>query len=99
MTAVQAATGPQAKARPAGSRWLLADDGIIDDLAVSIAAAGSRPVALTPAERRLAAKRILTRGGNAGQIAARLHMSHTAARALAAQIRQAAEPDKAGDAA
>jgi hypothetical protein len=44
-------------------RLALADDGIIDLIAVEIAACGTRPVALTPAERQLAASRILSRGG------------------------------------
>lgn len=44
-------------------RFMLADDGIIDPIAVEIAARGIRPVALTHAERQLAAARILARGG------------------------------------
>ncbi len=41
----------------------LPDDGIIDLIAVEIAARGTRPVALTRAEGRLAAAAILARGG------------------------------------
>ncbi len=103
MTASQTTARTQAVRRPSPSPWLLPDDGIIDELAVAIAAAGIRPVALTPAERRLAAERILARGGHAGQIATRLRMSPTAAVALAADIRQAtgtpARHGQAGDAA
>lgn len=76
-------------ARPANGRasqWLLPDDGIIDDIAIEIAACGTRPVALTPAERRLAAERILARGGTPYQIGRRLRMSYSAACALAAEL-------------
>ena len=48
-------------ARCARRRFVLADDGIIDLIAVEIAARGTRTVALTRAERRLAAARILAR--------------------------------------
>jgi hypothetical protein len=72
-------------ARPARHRLVLADDGIIDPIAVEIAARGTRTVALTPAERHLAAARILGRGGTPHHIAARLHVSGTTALALAAQ--------------
>ena len=44
-------------------RFVLADDGIIDPVAVEIAARGTRPVALTHTERQLAAAAILARGG------------------------------------
>jgi hypothetical protein len=53
----------------------LPDDGIIDPVAVEIAARGIRPVALTRAERQLAAARILTRGGTPTRICQRLHVS------------------------
>jgi hypothetical protein len=66
-------------------RFVLADDGIIDPIAVEIAARGLRPVALTPAERQLAAARILARGGNPNLICQRLHVSWTAALTLAAR--------------
>ena len=78
---------------PPRSRWTLPDDGIIDELAVEIAAKGIRPVALTPAERRLAAARILASGGTAHLISKRLHVSNRTAHALAAELtaaRQAA---------
>ena len=64
---------------------VLADDGIIDTLAVDIAARGARVVALTRAERQLAAARILAAGGSPYLIARRLHVSGTTARALAAR--------------
>jgi hypothetical protein len=68
-------------------RLVLADDGIIDLIAVEIAARGGRPVTLTPAERWLAAARILARGGTPYVIGTRLHVSGTTARALAARCR------------
>jgi hypothetical protein len=78
----QPAPGPRPR-----SRWLLPDDGIIDPIAVEIAAAGTRPVALTPAERRLAAAAILARpGGSPWRISQRLRMGYAAAVALAADL-------------
>jgi hypothetical protein len=71
-------------APPARRHLALTDDGIIDPVAVEIAARGIRPVALTRAERQLAAIRILARGGTPHLIAQRLHVSGTTARALAA---------------
>ena len=47
---------------PARRRLALADDGIIDPVAVEIAARGIRPVALTRAGRHLAAATALARG-------------------------------------
>jgi hypothetical protein len=64
---------------------VLDDDGIIDPIAVEIAARGTRPVALTPAERQLAAARILARGGTAYLISERLQVSGTTALMLAAR--------------
>ena len=71
--------------------WVLPDDGIIDPVAVEIAASGQRPVRLTTAERRAAAARILAGGGTAGVIAQRLRMSYAAARVLAASIAETGE--------
>jgi hypothetical protein len=68
---------------------LLADDGIIDPVAVEIAVRGARPVALTQAERLHAAARILARGGTPYLISARLHVSGTTARTLAARCQAA----------
>jgi hypothetical protein len=72
-------------APPARRRLALTDDGIIDLVAVEIAARGARPVALTRAERYLAAVRILAWGGTSYVIAKRLHVSGTTALKLAAQ--------------
>ena len=72
-------------APPARHRLALTDDGIIDPIAVEIAARGARPVALTRAERDLAAARILARGGTPYVIAKRLHVSGATALKLAAQ--------------
>ena len=66
-------------------RWALSGDGIIDPIAVEIAARGMRTVALTRAGRQLAAARILARGGTPYIISKRLHVSGTTARALAAR--------------
>jgi hypothetical protein len=63
----------------------LPDDGIIDPIALEIAARGIRPVALTPAERQLAAARILACGGTLNSICARLHVSGTTAVMLTGQ--------------
>jgi DNA-binding CsgD family transcriptional regulator len=74
-------------ARCARRRLVLADDGIIDPIAVELAARGTRTVALTRAERRLAAATILARGGTPYLIAKRLHVSGATALALAARCR------------
>jgi hypothetical protein len=63
----------------------LPDDGIIDLIAVEIAVRGSRPVALTYAERQLAAARILARGGTPYLLSKRLRISGTTALTLAAR--------------
>ena len=70
---------------PGRRRLALADDGIIDPVAVELAARGIRPVALTRAERQLAALRILACGGTPYIIATRLHVSGTTACTLAAR--------------
>jgi hypothetical protein len=76
---------------PAARRSLvLADDGIIDLIAVEIAARGTRPVALTAAERLLAAALILARGGTPNLICERLHVSGTTALMLATRCQGAA---------
>ena len=72
------------------SRLMLTDDGIIDPIAVEIAARGARTVALTRAERQLAAAAILARGGTPYQISQRLHVSGTTALTLAARCQHAA---------
>ena len=72
-------------ARAEQDRLVLADDGIIDLIAVEIAARGTRTVALTRAERRLAAAQIRARGGTPYGISKRLHVNGTTALALAAR--------------
>lgn len=73
---------------------VLPDDGIIDPIAIELAASGTRPVALTPTERRLAAAWILARGGTPYLISKRLRISGTAALTLAAEC----QPARAGTA-
>lgn len=73
--------------QPRGDVWMLPDDGIIDRVAVEIAAKGERRVRLTAPERRAAAEMILARGGTVPVIAERLCMSDSAASALAYIIR------------
>jgi hypothetical protein len=70
---------------PRARRLVLANDGIIDPIAVEIAARGARTVALTRAERQLAAARILVHGGTAYVISKRLHVSGPTALTLAAR--------------
>lgn len=69
------------------SQWLVPDDGIIDPVAVEIAAAGTRRVRLTAPERQFAAALILARGGTVNDIAARLHVNGRTARRMADAIR------------
>ena len=76
--------------RHARRRLVLADDGIIDPIAVELAARGARPVALTRAERQLAAARILAQGGTTYLISQRLHVSGTTALMLTARCQGAA---------
>jgi hypothetical protein len=73
--------------QPPGDAWMLPDDGIIDQVAVEIAAKGERRVKLTAPERSAAAEIILARGGTVAVIAERLCMSDSAASALAYIIR------------
>jgi hypothetical protein len=63
--------------------FTLTDDGIIDPIAVEIAARGIRPVALTAAERQQAAACILAHGGTVTHVSTRLHVSGTTALVLA----------------
>ena len=64
------------------AEWVIPEDGIIDTLAVQIAASGQRRVRLTRMERRLAVALILARGGNAYQVHKRLGVSSATARTL-----------------
>lgn len=69
-------------------RWqtpALPEDGIIDPIAVEIAAAGMRPVALTPSERLIAAAHILAHGGTPHVVSKRLHVSGATAHVLVAR--------------
>jgi hypothetical protein len=79
-----AQNNPEADAADcARSRWVLADDGIIDPIAVEIAARGTRAVALTAPERQAAAARILARGGTPHLVSKWLRVSGTTAAKLA----------------
>ena len=71
---------------PARTAWLLPEDGVIDPVAIELAATGERSVALTESERRIAADLIIAAGGTPNLIAKRLHMAHANARILADQI-------------
>jgi hypothetical protein len=84
--------------RTARHNLVLADDGIIDLLAVEIAARGTRTVALTRAERQLAAAKILAQGGTAYLVSKRLRVSGTTALKLAARC-QDVITELAGEAA
>lgn len=77
---------PRPPAGAARSTWVIPDDGIIDPVAVELAANGRRPVRLTRLERRAAAIRILAGGGTIYVVAKRLNMSYPAAKVLAASI-------------
>jgi hypothetical protein len=79
--------------------WLLPDDGIIDPVAVEIAARGTRRVRLTAPERRAAAALVLARGGSATDIASRLHISGSSARDLATAIQAEAAVAELGEVA
>lgn len=52
--------------------YLLPDDGLIDEVAVSIAVSGARRVRLTEAERLEAAARMIRRGADVAELAAHL---------------------------
>ena len=84
---------------PRGDAWLLPDDGIIDPVAVRIAASGERRVALTAPERRAAAEIILAGGGTVATVAGRLCMGDHAASALAYMIRNGYTRTPEGEAA
>jgi hypothetical protein len=77
-------------ARRTRRRRALLGDGIIDPIAVEVAARGVRTVALTRADQQLAAARILARGGTLCVISRRLHVSGTTAVLLAARCQGAA---------
>lgn len=74
------------------NRWLLPDDGIIDPVAVELAATGQRQVRLTETERHEAVALILAEGGSSWLIAKRLKISTAAARSLATSIAEPTVP-------
>lgn len=76
---------PAPQQQPERRRWVLRDDGILDELSVNRAAAGV-PVQLTLGERAAAARLIIAAGGGPSKMAVRLHMSGTRARQLYVQI-------------
>jgi hypothetical protein len=84
---------------PPRPRWTLPDDGIIDELAIEIAAKGIRPVALTNTERRIAAALILAAGGTPYLVSRRLHTSCETAHQLAADLAATQPTAAAGEAA
>jgi hypothetical protein len=68
--------------------WVIPEDGIVDELAVELAASGERRVRLTHMERRLATARILTHGGTPSLVYERLGLtSMSAARSLVERVR------------
>ena len=77
--------------------WVIPEDGIIDAIAVQIAASGQRRVKLTRTERRFAAALILARGGNAYQVHKRLGVSSSTAHTLVASL--TANPVELGEVA
>jgi len=66
--------------------WIIPEDGIIDDLAVQIAASGQRRVRLTKLERRMAAALIVARGGTAWDVCKRLFINYSTATALVTSL-------------
>jgi hypothetical protein len=70
----------------------LADDGIVDPIAVDIAARGTRPVQLTETERLAAVALLLARGGSLSLAAYRMRMSFDTVREIVAEVRAAGNP-------
>jgi hypothetical protein len=77
-----AVTEPKSLVNP----WRLPEDGIVDEVAVGIAARGERQVALTDRERLAAAALILARGGTRVDIARNLHVFGPEAARLAETV-------------
>ena len=68
--------------------WLIPEDGVVDELAVELAASGERRVRLTHHERRLATARILAHGGTPSLVYERLGLtSMSAAKSLVERVR------------
>jgi len=61
------------------SHMELPEDDIVDLVAVDVAVTGGRPVALTPTEQQMAARRIIDAGGSRAAIARHLHITQTKA--------------------
>ncbi len=66
--------------------WELPEDGIVDWIAVALATAGTRPVALTRTEREIAAARIVAAGGTRRDLSVRLQLPERAAGELYADL-------------
>jgi hypothetical protein len=66
--------------------WQLPDDGVVDLVAVDVAARGLRPVELTETERRAAVELLLKRGGTRTLASYRLRMNYDAVCAIAAGL-------------
>jgi hypothetical protein len=82
---------------PRTARNMLPDDGLIDEVAVTLAVTGARVVALTPAERDLAVHRMIARGADVAELAAHLGTSYAAAsRAAVALGYRLSRPDNSG---
>jgi hypothetical protein len=69
--------------------WELPEDGIVDWIAVALATAGTRPVALTPTEREIAGARILAAGGSCRDIVVRLKLTERDGRDLFHRLKAA----------
>lgn len=71
-----------------GPSYLLKDDGIIDELAVEIAASGGRKVRLTLTEQRMAVERMLKAGASVHDMCARLGTNNLAVKKILAELGQ-----------
>jgi hypothetical protein len=80
-------------------KTLLADDGVVDPVAVDIAVTGARPVQVTETERLIAAALLFDGGATVALVAWRLRMSSETARRLADEFRAGAEAGTAAAAA
>jgi hypothetical protein len=70
------------------NEWLLAEDGITDEIAIQVAVEGLRPVRLTLNERRIVARRYLSAEGSTVKgLWQRLHVDPRTATALAREVR------------
>ena len=60
---------------PIPDLWVIPEDGVVDELAIELAASGERCVRLTHKERRLATARILAHGGTPSLVYERLGLT------------------------